>query len=952
MRRWGFYAAIIGGSLLAAGAACAAEGTPTPDAISFFETRVRPVLVERCQSCHGPKQQRGDLRLDSAPALRKGGTRGAAIVPGAPRESLLIRAVAHLGDAPKMPPDKKLSDRQIADLTRWVQMGAAWPLERMRDEGGGLKGRKDPAYPSRRHWAFQAVRQPAPPPVKNRAWVRSPIDAFILAKLEEKGLKPAPPADRRTLIRRATFDLIGLPPTPAEVDAFIADRSPDAYEKLVERLLISPRYGERWGRRWLDVARYADSNGLDENLAYANAFRYRDYVIEAFNRDKPFDRFLVEQIAGDLLPATGDEAADRERVVATGFLSLGAKMLAEDDPVKMEMDIVDEQVDTVGRAFMGLTLGCARCHDHKFDPISAADYYGLAGIFKSTHTMENFKVVAVWNENVLAKKEEQERLAEQERAIKEKKERARSLGEKATEQLLTEARRKAGTYLLAGTALLRQEGTLPPDGLARLAAEHGLIPDLLQQWSVFLKDSRAEPNSVLQEWHRAAGTSRVAADTSSPASLFGGTKPASLEELASAYQALFDAVDAEPNAGKGLAARVPAGAYNGLRFILRDPQGPFAAPVMPERYFSTAASAELKGLADELKSLEQSLPALPRALGVREGKATNLRIHLRGDHLTLGDEIPRRFPAAFSGAVGKPIDDRQSGRLQLAEWLASPDNPLTSRVIANRVWLGHFGEGIVRSPDNFGTLGERPTHPALLDWLAVRLVKDRWSLKSLHRTVMLSNTYRMSTVYDPRAAQIDPENRLLWRRNRIRLEAEAIRDSILAVSGQLDLGVGGSLLTFKNREYVTSTANRDTTSYDSPRRAVYLPVIRSALYDVFQAFDFGDPSVINGQRGTTTVAPQALFMMNGAVVLKETRRMAAALLADRALDDPGRVGLAYRRMFGRAPTPVESARALQFVRRIETTLAESVPDQAERAVRAWQSLCRVLIASNEFIYVE
>ncbi|HTE19823.1 MAG TPA: DUF1549 and DUF1553 domain-containing protein, partial [Armatimonadota bacterium] len=616
------------------------------------------------------------------------------------------------------------------------------------------------------HWSFRPLREPKTPLVKNWAWVRTPVDAFVLARLEARKLKPAPPADRRTLIRLATFDLIGLPPTPSEVDAFLADSAPGAFARVVDRLLASPHYGERWGRHWLDVARYADSNGLDENVAHANAWRYRDYVVSSFNRDKPYDQFLLEQLAGDLLPAVEDVPTRHERLTATGFLVLGPKVLAEVDSKKMEMDIVDEQVDTVGRAVMGLTLGCARCHDHKFDPITTEDYYALAGVFKSTRSMVNFTKPAQWHENSLA-----------------------TDGDKA-----------------------------------RLAAH----------------------------------TKQVADAKTAIASMVAAAK-----------------------------AIVPAPA-------------PGAAPPKDEEaLFPEATRAELKRRREELARLEASPPELPSAMGVTEGTVADVPVHVRGSHLALGKQVARRFPVVLAGEQQAPLEAKQSGRLQLARWLVGKEHPLTSRVMANRIWRWHFGQGLSRSTDNFGRLGEPPTDPALLDWLAVRFMKVGWSLKKMHRLLMLSSTYAMSSAHDPRAASVDPENRLHWRAEVRRLEAEAVRDALLAVSGTLDRTMGGSLLTLKNREFVFDHTSRDATRYDSLRRSIYLPVIRNNVYDVFQLFDFADPAVLEGNRPTTTVAPQALFMMNSDLVHGAAEAMADRLLERGELDDPGRIRLLYLQAYAR-----------------------------------------------------
>ncbi len=829
-----------------------------------------------------------------------------------------------------------------------------------------IHGASNAPLPIDRHWAFEPPRDIAPPDIAksiDRQWIQSPMDQFVLSKLQENHLDPAPRADQRTLIRRATFDLIGLPPTSEEIADFLDDLSPDAFAKVVNRLLASPRYGERWGRHWLDVARYSDSNGLDENLVYNGAWRYRDYVIAAFNKDKPYDQFIQEQLAGDLLPGSDNEAQRYEHLIATGLLSLGAKMLAEDDPMKMEMDIVDEQVDTVGRAFMGLTLGCARCHDHKFDPIPTADYYSLAGIFKSSKTMENFKVVAQWHEYVLVSEADQERFKTEANRIAEKKQGIEKRTKLMNDRLLADAREKSGAYLLACSTLLRQEEVAStadriPKTVEQVAAELRLNEVIVKQWREYLQRTRSDTNSVLYPWRLLTVKSDAALETSSaiPAWLKNPI-PSSPEELAARYQELFQKADQawrdlQQNQSSNKAVKLADDTLETFRAVLYDAKGPFALPADASKMYSAEFASELKQLNEEVRTLELALGILPKAMGVKEGKVVNLPIHVRGNHLTLGKEVPRQFLQFIADTKSDPIDERQSGRLQLARWLTHPSHPLTSRVMVNRIWRGHFGVGLVRSVDNFGRLGELPSNQLLLDWLAKRFTDSGWSIKSMHRLIMLSSTYQMSSAHNDRAHLVDPENRLYWRKNRWRLEAEAIRDSIVAVSGQLDLAMGGSLLRFKDRDYVTSTASRDTTPYDASRRSVYLPVIRSALYEVFLAFDFNDPSVSNGDRSTTTVAPQALFMMNSPLVLKQTRKMAEQLLTQSNLNDGERIAAAYERTFGRVPSAIERDRALEFLQRCSAALAEREPNSQERRVRSWQSLCRTLVASNEFIYVE
>jgi cytochrome c553 len=1000
-----------------------------PAGMEFFEKRVRPVLVTHCQKCHGTEKQESNLRVDSLAALLKGGDYGPAVVPGKPAESLLVGAINH-GEIVQMPPKTKLKGDQIEDLTNWVKMGAPWPEAKV-EPLPTPANEKRPLFTEEQQsfWAFQTPVASALPEVKQRQWPQSPIDAFILAGLEAKGLSPAPPADKRTLIRRATFDLLGLPPTPEEVAAFVADENPDAYSRLIDRLLATPHHGQRWGRHWLDVARYADSNGMDENVAHANAWRYRDYVIDSLNRDKPYDQFVREQIAGDLLAAPSDAALTAERLTATGFLVIGPKMLAEDDPQKMELDIVDEQLDTVGRTFLGMTLGCARCHDHKFDPIPTADYYSLAAIFKSTKTMENFKVVAMWHERPIASAEQ---IAERDRwrdIAKAKRSELDQRAKQAGEEFLAAERQKAEMYLAAATEFHRQKSLQlksqmndPPQGTIVIEAEKydrgnvvkdftaygakigviynaGELPNVAEYDAVI-----ADGGSYQLELRYAATNARPvelsldgklikadAADKATgswqpdtqawsaecvvkletgkhtiglkcagpfphfdklalvPTKIAEGEQPLvaakTIEQLA-AEQALNAAllrqwVDYVEKQG-------PSATPEMLTEVAADPKDPFKLPKDAEQYYPAPVMTELKQLREAATAAEKAVPILPMVMGASEGKPANLKIHLRGNYLTQDREVPRQFLQVIAGEQQTPIAADRSGRLELAQWMTAANHPLTSRVMVNRVWHWHFGNGLVRSPDNFGRLGEAPDNPALLDYLAVQFVEQGWSLKELHRTIMLSGKYQMSTAYNASAAEIDPENRLHWRTNRRRLEAEALRDAVLAVSGALDATQGGSLLGVANHAYVASTASERYDPYHVTRRSVYLPVARSNVYDLFQAFDFADPSAPNGQRVATTIAPQALALMNSRLIEEQTRRWAERLQA--ISDHPARLRQIYEQAYSRPPSEQELSRGLDFVRRIEATFLEQ--KQADAHVRAWQSLCRVVLASSEFIYVE
>ena len=956
---------------------------PTKEMAELFEAKVRPTLQSKCYACHGPKQQIADLRLDKPVS--------------AEMAVKIAEAISYKGDL-KMPPSGKLPADELGALTTWAKGGGLWPTV------------KTPVKPKGNFWSFIPPKLPAMPTVKVKSWAQNPLDAFILAKLESKGLKPAPVADRRTLIRRATFDLTGLPPTPAEIDLFLHDDKPSAFERVLDRLLASSAYGERWGRHWLDVARYADSNGLDENLVFANAWRYRDWVINAVNADKPIDKFFQEQLAGDLIPGAGDDG-----VVATGYLSIGGKMLAEDDPVKQEMDIIDEQVDTTTKSFLGLTVGCARCHDHKFDPISAKDYYSLAGIFKSTKTMQNFRVVADWNERPLGSKQDKDKVAAIDAQIKVKNDEVTKKRKVASDVLLKELMPQTPAYEKAAKEYIESEkGRTPvvaaismPNGAAPAGsivheaedfvtgnvkkdldgfgkgigvlvnignypnvAEYEIEVPTTGPYQLDLRYASNDPRPIRVYANGALVLSNVAGQVT------GGFDPphqkwfaegvfllnAGLNKLKFERDSYFPHIDkflliarlgTVPTENLGIIAA----SHKLIPEILKDVADRIKnkidvrieLPENPDNLFPTPVLSEIKKLDDDVASLKKSKPALPLAMAVGEGKPTNLKVHLRGSYLTLGDECARKFPAIISDPNQPALPMNTSGRLELARWLTSPKNPLTARVFVNRVWRWKFGRGLVGSVDNFGALGDLPTHPELLDWLALSFInQDHWSLKKLQKRIMLTNTYMMSGLYEKKAADLDPDNHFLWRFPRQRLEAEEIRDSIFSVSGTLDRTMGGSLMKFKPREYVTSTESKDSIDYNVPRRAVYLPVIRAAVYDVYTAFDFGDPTVMNGDRSSTTVAPQALFMLNSRIVLNATKAQAESLLKHSDWTDSQRVRQLYLTSYGRPAKDLEVTTALGYLSRFASAYAKA----KDPRLSAWQSLCKSIIAANEFIYVE
>lgn len=998
---------------------------------SFFEKQIRPILVEHCQDCHGEKKQKSGLRVDSLQALLAGGESGPSLVPGKPDDSLLVRVIEQ-GEPYAMPPKGKLPRDQMTNIRLWVKAGAPWP-------GATTAGsaKQPPATTTKPGgaplWSFQPPHQAPLPPVKDQSWCRSPIDRFLLAALEAKGLKPAPEADRRILLRRVTFDLTGLPPTPHELEAFEADRAPDAFERVVNRLLASPAYGERWGRHWLDLARYADSNGMDENMAHANAFRYRDWVIDALNRDLPYDQFVSHQIAGDLM-ATQDADERARRITATGFLVIGPKMLAEDDPQKMEMDIVDEQLDTLGKAFLGMTFGCARCHDHKFDPISLADYYGMAAILKSTKTMANFKVVAMWHERPVSGTETLAKRAQHGGKLSEAKKNLeeRLKGEKDRLTLDVPQNLKAldaawrvktnqqagkglkplmgdGKPLPPGTILLEAEkfdrgnlvrdftnygqgigvvynaGPLPNvaeydfqtdcDGIHQVEVRHAaaesrpvrlfLDGQLVRSEAVGGVTGSWTPES--QRWgleariplNRGKHTLKVERDGPVPHLDKIALVPRKDLKPGELSVAPLTATDAARDAGlpAGLVeawlawlhrekkSQKPDGAQ--VASLLKDAKGPLNSAKQEDSLFPDPARGDLMKLREAVGAAEKLVPPEPMAMAAEEGKPANLKVHLRGNYLTLGQEVPRIFPKALAGEKQQPVDEKRSGRLEMAQWITRPDNPLTARVMVNRVWHWHFGMGLVRTPDNFGKLGMAPANQPLLDWLAVEFVRRDWSLKELHRMILGSSAYRMSCQFDEKSHLADPDNSLFWRFNRKRLEAEALRDGIITVSGDLDRKPGGTLLKTANHAYVASTASESFDPYQVDRRSVYLPVIRSRVYEFLQAFDFADPSASNGERVATTVAPQALALLNSRLMEDKTRSWAEKLM--RLATDRERVESIYGQALLRAPSPREMERALAFTREIRPSLPGN---EREQEMKSWQSFCRVVLASSEFVHVD
>jgi hypothetical protein len=767
--------------------------------LAHFESRIRPVLVRHCYECHSHQagKAEGSLVLDTRAGIRRGGDRGPAVVPGEPAKSILLAAISHAHDDLKMPPKKaRLPDGVIADFRRWIEQGAADP----REVEATTATRQAIDYDAaRQHWALKKPLSHSPPVTSNPGWARRELDHFVLAKLDAAGLKPAQKASDATLLRRLYFDLVGLPPSPEEVQSFESG----AYEQVVDRLLSSPQFGERWGRHWLDVARFAESSGKEANISFPYAWRYRDYVIDAVNADVPFDRFITEQLAGDLLPYDSDEERSR-LLIATGFLALGPKNLDEMNALQFTADLVDEQIDTVTRAFTASSVACARCHHHKFDPYSMEDYYALAGVFASTKTFFG--------------------------------------------TFVSPANRMGGDPLV-----LPREAGLP----------------------------------IL---HKSISAKEVAELKAKLAAL-KAEKPTDLREAL--------------------------------------------------RVFWTSG-----GLEGQLEKVDDEGRALPLAMGVLDretiGDAPLLE---RGEVGRPAQVVARALPKVIELTDAPQPSSRQSGRLELAHWLTHPDHPLTARVFVNRVWRHLFGAGLVRTVDNFGITGEAPSHPELLDSLAVRFMAEGWSLKKLVREIVLSSTYRQAATYREEAFKADPDNRWLWRVPPRRLEAEAIRDAMLVASGELDLKRPvGSLVGREIGDRPISLIGLDSrlpADLDgSVHRSVYLPVLRDRLPDVLDLFDFAEPSLVTGDRETTNVPVQALYLMNSPFVQARAKALAARL-AREAESEEERIRRGFLLCYSRQPTDKETAAAERFLK--QATKGETASDEA-----AWAALCQALLCTAEF----
>jgi hypothetical protein len=986
-----------------------------PAALEFFERSVRPILVERCQGCHGPAKQKGKLRLDSRRAALAGGSTGPAVKPGHPEQSLLIDAIKY-GDLFQMPPKSKLPKEEIALLTRWVEQGAPWGFEsraavesatRGESKAAPAPGLDSPGEFQRRakQWCFQPLRRDDPPmPVEPRpSWSRNPIDKFLLAAMQRNGLSPAPEADKRTLIRRLSFDLIGLPPTPAEVAAFLADGTPEAYERLVDRLLASPHHGERWARHWLDLVRFAETAGHEFDYETPSAYRYRDYVIRALNIDLPYRKFVIEQVAGDLLatPRRDPGTGLNESILGTGFFFLGEGTHSPVDVREDQVRRIDNQIDVFAKCFLGLTVACARCHDHKFDPIRSKDYYALAGFLKSSRHQQAFI-------------DGPDRIAARANRLKELKQRIRVLLFQAEPHLpialrnsvmaaITTAPAPASSpapsasffeafdrdrfdgWFVTGLAF-GDRPTAPGD--FRLDAGHSaawLIPVNPGQAHSGLVSPRLQ--GVLRSQSFTIEKRFVHCLVSGQAArinvvvdgfekirdpIYGGltlevnvgdqprwiTQDLSMWLGHRAYLELADGAVADYS---GTQTRMEAGhGYLAIAEVRLSDQPPPREAVRAEpvpirldallptiRNCDSLLAGRLEDALAEYRSIESAIPDPSLGLAIADGTSEDEYLLVRGSHANPGEPVPRRFLEVLG--VGDPTTPAGSGRLELARHMVDArSNPLLPRVIVNRLWQHHFGEGLVKTPDDFGAMGQKPSHPELLDWLAAELVQRGWSLKAMHRLMVNSSAYRMSSSPRPEADRLDPADVQLHRMTVRRLEAETIRDALMMVCGRLDRQMFGPSIPPYLSPFMDGRGRpaRSGPLDGDGRRSIYLSVRRNFLNPMSQSFDAPVPFSTMGRRNLSNVPAQALALLNDPLVLHLSDLWAGHLLVDPERSDRDRVALLFETALARRPTDVELRRCLAFL--------ESDPacSSHARKCRAWADLCHVLFNVKEFIYID
>ena len=908
--------------------------------VEFFEKNIRPILLDQCYQCHSKDNKiKGDLRLDWRGGWLKGGKSGPAIVPGQVGKSLLIQAVRHTHADLKMPPKKKLSKEQIIDLERWIAMGAPDPRG---SENASKEQQTLNLEAQRKFWSFRPIKKHEITQTENTQWPLNDIDRFILADLEQKQISPNRTANAQTILRRIHFDLTGLPPAPERIDQFLqahSDNSQGAITDLIDELLASEDFGIRWARHWLDVVRYADSTGGGRTALLNEAWRYRDYVVDSFNKDKPFNQFIKEQIAGDLIQGATHEEK-KEGYIATGFLLLGPTNYELQDKAILEMDIIDEQLDTIGKSFLGLTVGCARCHDHKFDPISSADYYGMAGILKSTKSVIHNNV-STWNKRSLPLSAIENELAEKLKASIASKKKAvselKSNLEKRTPKSVhikslsgividnSEAIKKGNWVKSTAVKGYLSSNYIHDDNKDKGSKSVTYIVDIKESGKYEVRASytpgtNREKKTPITVKHADGESTLLIDQTKSPPINGAFVSLGSYQFSAGTHEAIIIS-------NKNTSAVVIADAVQ----LLNENEKPTENPQWAKD--QSKLKENLKKLENELKGLQKQNPQSPQVIAVEDHKSPDdIHIAIRGNVHNKGEKTKRGFIEVINRGPIPTIEKGSSGRLQLANWIASKDNPLTARVFVNRVWSHLFHQGIVASTDNFGHTGQPPTHSKLLDNLAHEFIEDEWSIKILIKKIMLSRTYQLSSVSEPESQAKDPENKFLWKQNRRRLEAEAIRDSILAVSGKLDPIKGGPSIR-------PGTKTEYGYKFDTLRRSIYFPILRNTLPEIMQVFDFADPNLVTGKRNSSSVPTQALFLMNNPLVHEQSKAAAKKLIESPLNDEQAKIEFAYKTSLGRKPNDREQEIIYNFLRKQENPL------------NAWTHVFHGLFSSIDFRHV-
>ncbi|MDA7916249.1 DUF1553 domain-containing protein [Verrucomicrobia bacterium] len=909
--------------------------------LEHFEKYIRPLLLEKCIDCHGAKKQKGGLRLDSREAMLIGGDSGAVFEAGTTEDALLLSVISHKGKI-KMPPKEKLSKNVVTQVSEWIAMGAPDP----RKAETPFASRKGiDIEEGRKHWAYQSVREQKMPVVRQRDWPKNEIDFFVLKELEKKGLASAGDANEETWIRRLYYSLAGLPPTPDQLDEFLYDKSANAKLKAVDRLLESPRYGERWARHWLDLVRYGESVTL-RGLVYGEAWRYRDYVINSFNRDVPIDQFIKEQISGDLMEAD-DYLERRRKLIATGFLAFGNHNMEEQNKEALNMNGVDEQLDTIGKAFLGQTIACARCHDHKFDPIPTKDYYAMAGILRSTEFFRHDNVSG-WLEVPLPMSPENEKLMK-----------AHQLKERSLKKGIADLKKVTGT-------LSQATGPIDPKSLPGIVLDD-VDAIKVGDWLVSTHKNIFIGKGYLHDDNKDQGKKSLSFEPVIPkagryevllayleSSNRSSKTSVSIQSAEGEKTVVINQKQAPPIDGRFVSLGSFAFETNGFSTVLVSNKGAnghvivdavIFLPVEDEGKFVKGGSSSdevqlaqkrLGVLTKQLAALQMKAPVAPKAMVVNEReKPSDIKIHIRGVVGNEGRSVKRGFLQVASMGTPVVVPEGQSGRLQFGEWIGSDDNPLTARVYVNRVWHWMFGRGLVRTPDNFGTTGMAPSHPELLDFLAKRFTESGWSTKALIREIALSRTWGQSSEASSALKEADPQNLLLARSHQNRLEGEMLRDGILQISGSLDLTMGGTAMDSKLKaDY--------GFEHSGTRRSIYSPQLRNVPLEILETFDMANSSFTAGGRNASTVAPQALFLMNHPFVIEEAELAATKTIAGFP-NRMERLNHAWRSALGRGPTNGELSLMTTFLSENEST------DQALKL--AWAQVYQSLFGSIDFRYI-